>query len=120
MAAANGNATSGVGAAGARVFNHTFSSLPTTVFEEMSLLAAKHQSTNLGQGFPDNELEGPESMKKVVARWVPPGAVAVAAAAGCGWQGGCCAAAALHAVRPVIEGKSACRLMVGSGGSSAR
>lgn len=49
-----------------RQFNGVFSSLPTTVFEEMSLLAAKHQSVNLGQGFPDNELEGPESMKKVV------------------------------------------------------
>jgi len=37
-----------------RRFNDTFSQLPTTVFEEMSLLAAKHNSTNLGQGFPDN------------------------------------------------------------------
>ncbi|KAI3436192.1 hypothetical protein D9Q98_002247 [Chlorella vulgaris] len=47
-------------------FNTTFSELPTTVFETMSLLAAKHQSTNLGQGFPDNELEGPASMKELV------------------------------------------------------
>ena len=30
-----------------RQFNGVFSSLPTTVFEEMSLLAAKHQSVNL-------------------------------------------------------------------------
>ncbi|KAL4431641.1 hypothetical protein ABPG77_001483 [Micractinium sp. CCAP 211/92] len=50
--------------ASSRRFNDTFSALPTTVFEEMSLLAAKHNSTNLGQGFPDNELEGPEGMKK--------------------------------------------------------
>jgi hypothetical protein len=49
-------------------FNTTFSELPTTVFETMSLLAAKHQSTNLGQGFPDNELEGPASMKELVNR----------------------------------------------------
>lgn len=28
----------------------------------------QHQSTNLGQGFPDNELEGPEGMKQAVAR----------------------------------------------------
>jgi hypothetical protein len=52
----------------ARRFNSSFSSLPTTVFEVMSLLAAKHQSTNLGQGFPDAELEGPQSMKQIVAR----------------------------------------------------
>lgn len=64
MAAA---AAGGDGPSAARRFNSTFSSLPTTIFEQMSLLAAKHQSTNLGQGFPDNELEGPESMKKVVS-----------------------------------------------------
>lgn len=43
------------------------------VFEEMSLLAAKHQSINLGQGFPDNELEGPEAMKQAANRWVQEG-----------------------------------------------
>lgn len=75
MAAA---AAGGDGPSAARRFNSTFSSLPTTIFEQMSLLAAKHQSTNLGQGFPDNELEGPESMKKVVSRQArgPRGAVA--------------------------------------------
>ena len=31
-------------------------------------LAAQHQSTNLGQGFPDDELEGPASMKEIVHR----------------------------------------------------
>lgn len=40
--------------AATRRFNDIFSALPTTVFEEMSLLAARHGSTNLGQGFPDN------------------------------------------------------------------
>ena len=53
---------------GAPRFNDFFDSLPTTVFEEMSILAAKHESTNLGQGFPDTELEGPESMKHIVSR----------------------------------------------------
>ena len=55
------------GASGSR-FNAVFQSLPTTVFEEMSILAAKHESTNLGQGFPDTELEGPESMKAIASR----------------------------------------------------
>lgn len=54
------------GASGPR-FNAVFQSLPTTVFEEMSILAAKHESTNLGQGFPDTELEGPESMKAIAS-----------------------------------------------------
>lgn len=49
-------------------YNETFSSLPTTVFESMSLLAAEHKSINLGQGFPDKELEGPASMKAEVTR----------------------------------------------------
>jgi aspartate/methionine/tyrosine aminotransferase len=50
------------------VFNGTFSSLPTTVFEAMSRLAAEHKSINLGQGFPDTELEGPDRMKDIVTR----------------------------------------------------
>jgi aspartate/methionine/tyrosine aminotransferase len=49
-------------------FNDVFSSLPTTIFEQMSQLAAKHGSINLGQGFPDSELEGPASMKDEVTR----------------------------------------------------
>ena len=44
--AANGAAENG-SEAQPRQFNDVFSSLPTTVFEEMSLLAAKHQSVNL-------------------------------------------------------------------------
>ncbi len=48
--------------ASSRRFNDTFSALPTTVFEEMSLLAAKHNSTNLGQGFPDN-VGGSQSLR---------------------------------------------------------
>ncbi|KAL6766396.1 hypothetical protein ACKKBG_A35870 [Auxenochlorella protothecoides x Auxenochlorella symbiontica] len=47
-----------------RGFNSTFGGLPTTIFELMSQLAARHGSINLGQGFPDNELEGPASMKE--------------------------------------------------------
>jgi L-glutamine---4-(methylsulfanyl)-2-oxobutanoate aminotransferase len=49
-------------------FNDVFSSLPTTIFEKMSRLAADHQSINLGQGFPDRELEGPSTMKDEVTR----------------------------------------------------
>lgn len=45
-------------------FNSTFGDLPVTIFEIMSQMAAKHGSINLGQGFPDNELEGPASMKE--------------------------------------------------------
>jgi len=48
--------------------NDVFSSLPTTVFESMSRLAAEHKSINLGQGFPDRELEGPSSMKDEIVR----------------------------------------------------
>ena len=44
--ATNGAAEDGASAQ-QRQFNDVFSSLPTTVFEEMSLLAAKHQSVNL-------------------------------------------------------------------------
>lgn len=47
-------------------FNHTLGSLPTTIFEKMSQLAALHKTVNLGQGFPDAELQGPQSMKEVV------------------------------------------------------
>lgn len=39
-----------------RQFNDVFSSLPTTVFEEMSLLAAKHQSVNLVREESEMEL----------------------------------------------------------------
>lgn len=42
--------------------NHTFGSLPTTIFEKMTRLAIEHQSINLAQGFPDKELEGPKAM----------------------------------------------------------
>ena len=49
-------------------FNSVFSSLPTTVFEKMSRAAAEYKSINLGQGFPDRELEGPDSMKEIVTQ----------------------------------------------------
>lgn len=48
--------------------NEVFGSLPTTIFEQMSRLAVQHNAINLGQGFPDKELEGPLSMKEEVWR----------------------------------------------------
>ena len=57
----------------ARSFNSALTGLPTTIFEVMSGLSRECQSVNLGQGFPDDELEGPASMKAAVARcaqWV--------------------------------------------------
>ena len=54
--------------AGAKPFNYYLSSLRTTVFTEMTNLANKHQSVNLGQGFPDDE--GPISMKRIVGEAV--------------------------------------------------
>lgn len=50
------------------VANDVFGALPTTVFEEMSRLANQYGSTNLGQGFPDDQLEGPAAMKEIVAK----------------------------------------------------
>jgi aspartate/methionine/tyrosine aminotransferase len=41
--------------------NPIFSSLPTTIFEEMSGLARTHGAVNLGQGFPDDP--GPEAIR---------------------------------------------------------
>lgn len=41
--------------------NPTFSSLPTTIFEEMSGLARSLGAVNLGQGFPDDP--GPEAIR---------------------------------------------------------
>ncbi len=41
--------------------NPVFSSLPTTIFEEMSALARAHDAVNLGQGFPDHP--GPEPIR---------------------------------------------------------
>jgi aspartate/methionine/tyrosine aminotransferase len=49
-------------------FNATFCALPTTIFERMSRMAAETGSINLGQGFPDRELEGPASLKNEVFR----------------------------------------------------
>ena len=44
--------------------NDLFTGLPTTIFTVMTNLAIKHNTINLGQGFPDEE--GPEQMKKLV------------------------------------------------------
>jgi len=46
--------------------NPVFSSLPTSIFQHMTVLAAKHQAINLGQGFPDQD--GPLSLREVAAR----------------------------------------------------
>ncbi|MBS0334712.1 MAG: aminotransferase class I/II-fold pyridoxal phosphate-dependent enzyme, partial [Proteobacteria bacterium] len=45
--------------------NPIFSSLPTTVFEEMSGLARALGAVNLGQGFPDDP--GPEAIRAKAA-----------------------------------------------------
>ena len=46
--------------------NPVFSSLPTSIFQHMTVLALKHDAINLGQGFPDQD--GPESLRAVAAR----------------------------------------------------
>lgn len=46
--------------------NPVFSSLPTSIFQHMTVLAGKHQAINLGQGFPDED--GPLSLREVAAR----------------------------------------------------
>lgn len=71
--ASNGAARAALGE-GRTIYNEVLGGLPTTVFEKMSLLAAKHKSINLGQGFPDRELEGPASMKDEAYRCVARGA----------------------------------------------
>ncbi|WP_328831069.1 aminotransferase [Thermaurantiacus tibetensis] len=43
----------------------------TTIFEEMSALAARHGAINLGQGFPD--AAGPDSVRQAAARFVADG-----------------------------------------------
>ena len=46
--------------------NPVFSSLPTSIFQHMTVLALKHQALNLGQGFPDQD--GPISLREVAAK----------------------------------------------------
>ena len=46
--------------------NPVFSSLPTSIFQHMTMLALKHDAINLGQGFPDQD--GPLSLREVAAR----------------------------------------------------
>lgn len=46
--------------------NPVFSSLPTSIFQHMTMLALKHDALNLGQGFPDQD--GPISLREVAAR----------------------------------------------------
>lgn len=60
MSAVHGHASSSE----PKPLNNLFTGLPTTIFTVMTNLAIKHQTINLGQGFPDEE--GPEQMKKLV------------------------------------------------------
>src|SRR5580704_5608543 len=46
--------------------NPVFSSLPTSIFQHMTVLALKHEALNLGQGFPDQD--GPISLREVAAK----------------------------------------------------
>jgi len=46
--------------------NPVFSSLPTSIFQHMTVLAIKHEAINLGQGFPDQD--GPLSLRQVAAK----------------------------------------------------
>jgi aspartate/methionine/tyrosine aminotransferase len=48
-----------------RAVNTVFADLPTSIFEEMSVLARRHQAINLGQGFPDDP--GPEDVRRKAA-----------------------------------------------------
>lgn len=45
--------------------NPIFANIPTSIFEEMSALARKHEAINLGQGFPDDP--GPEDVRRKAA-----------------------------------------------------
>jgi aspartate/methionine/tyrosine aminotransferase len=45
--------------------NPIFAALPTTIFEEINLLARQHRAINLGQGFPDGD--GPEDVRRAAA-----------------------------------------------------
>ena len=46
--------------------NPVFASLPTSIFQHMTVLAQKHEAINLGQGFPDQD--GPLSLREVAAK----------------------------------------------------
>ena len=46
--------------------NPVFSSLPTSIFQHMTMLALKHEALNLGQGFPDQD--GPICLREVAAK----------------------------------------------------
>jgi aspartate/methionine/tyrosine aminotransferase len=46
--------------------NPVYSSLPTSIFQHITMLALRHDALNLGQGFPDQD--GPISLREVAAR----------------------------------------------------
>ncbi len=48
--------------------NPIFASLPTSIFEKMSVLARETNAVNLGQGFP--EIDGPQDVREAAARAV--------------------------------------------------
>ncbi|KQS02993.1 aminotransferase [Sphingomonas sp. Leaf357] len=45
--------------------NPLYADMPTSIFEEMSLLARRHDAINLGQGFPDDS--GPTDVRQAAA-----------------------------------------------------
>jgi len=46
--------------------NPVFASLPTSIFQHITMLALEHDALNLGQGFPDQD--GPLSLREIAAR----------------------------------------------------
>ena len=48
--------------------NPIFAGVPTTVFEEMSVLARQFGAVNLGQGFPDSQ--GPDDVRAKAADFI--------------------------------------------------
>ncbi|MEG3125326.1 aminotransferase [Sphingomonas sp. GB1N7] len=48
--------------------NPLYANMPTSIFEEMSLLARRHDAINLGQGFPDDP--GPADLRQAAAEAV--------------------------------------------------
>lgn len=61
-----GRATQGTPAEGRPLLNRRLAAFGTTIFAEMSALAVRTGSINLGQGFPDTD--GPEEIREAAVR----------------------------------------------------
>ncbi|MFJ9184868.1 pyridoxal phosphate-dependent aminotransferase [Streptomyces anulatus] len=61
-----GRATQGTPAGGRPLLNRRLAAFGTTIFAEMSALAVRTGSINLGQGFPDTD--GPEEIREAAVR----------------------------------------------------